>query len=291
MPFEASFLVCNFPNFHEELIIDGLNCEVGHDCFIVHALSNMKLIPLICIATFVRSEKSFEEKLKELNQLLKNNYGPIKKTLVKAMGDTIEEVDLNSEIDMALLQGDIILTKEQSDEIIQDIKENEVKLLPEHFGYREQELLTLMHYKMTFFSQVGTALHEIGHTLGPLHTQSRHDRDDFDGWLSQFIKQNENSSYNYNLTYDYGSVMHYTARCTTLITWDFCHSSKYDEKLRKLICPQTLEDNTEQIGVIQLRTSSSTRLALDAMLNKSVQHTSTLAAVLIIFRRIKLAFK
>uniref|UniRef100_A0A158PMA4 Astacin domain-containing protein n=1 Tax=Angiostrongylus costaricensis TaxID=334426 RepID=A0A158PMA4_ANGCS len=29
-----------------------------------------------------------------------------------------------------------------------------------------------------------------------------------DGWLSQFIKQSENSNYNYTLTYDHGSVMH-----------------------------------------------------------------------------------
>ncbi|PIO72083.1 astacin, partial [Teladorsagia circumcincta] len=68
---------------------------------------------------------------------------------------------------------------------------------------------------------VGVAVHEIGHTLGFWHTHSRHDRDEF----ITVIKENINCSRigqfmppktmeinnNYNLTYDYGSVMHYGA--------------------------------------------------------------------------------
>ncbi|KAJ1367442.1 Astacin (Peptidase M12A) [Parelaphostrongylus tenuis] len=72
---------------------------------------------------------------------------------------------------------------------------------------------------------VGLAAHEIGHALGFYHTQSRHDRDDFitldfqnfkPQWISQFTKQTEHTNYNYNLTYDYGSVMHYGATGVSL---------------------------------------------------------------------------
>uniref|UniRef100_A0A0K0DLA4 Zinc metalloproteinase n=1 Tax=Angiostrongylus cantonensis TaxID=6313 RepID=A0A0K0DLA4_ANGCA len=61
---------------------------------------------------------------------------------------------------------------------------------------------------------VGTAAHEIGHALGLFHTQSRHDRDSFVTLQLQnilFVKQTEKTNYNYNLTYDYGSLMHYGA--------------------------------------------------------------------------------
>ncbi|VDM62645.1 unnamed protein product [Angiostrongylus costaricensis] len=58
---------------------------------------------------------------------------------------------------------------------------------------------------------VGTAAHEIGHALGLFHTQSRHDRDSFVTLQLQNILQTEKTNYNYNLTYDYGSLMHYGA--------------------------------------------------------------------------------
>ncbi|PIO62257.1 astacin [Teladorsagia circumcincta] len=68
---------------------------------------------------------------------------------------------------------------------------------------------------------IGHAAHEIGHTLGFFHTQARYDRDQFitvykdlmqSGWDDQFTPQTKEANNNYDLTYDYGSVMHYGSR-------------------------------------------------------------------------------
>ncbi|PIO72445.1 astacin [Teladorsagia circumcincta] len=68
---------------------------------------------------------------------------------------------------------------------------------------------------------IGNAAHEIGHALGFFHTHTRHDRDQYvtvdeenikHNWSKQFKMLPPTANYNYNLTYDYGSVMHYGAR-------------------------------------------------------------------------------
>ncbi|KAK5986226.1 Zinc metalloproteinase [Trichostrongylus colubriformis] len=67
---------------------------------------------------------------------------------------------------------------------------------------------------------IDIAAHEIGHTLGFFHTHARHDRDQFitvieeniePDWLVDFAQQSPELNNNYNITYDYGSVMHYGA--------------------------------------------------------------------------------
>ncbi|KAI1728499.1 astacin (Peptidase family m12A) domain-containing protein [Ditylenchus destructor] len=65
----------------------------------------------------------------------------------------------------------------------------------------------------------GVITHEIAHALGFFHAQSRYDRDSFvsfkaqnveSGFEDQFDKEMPDSNDNYGVTYDYGSVMHYS---------------------------------------------------------------------------------
>ncbi|KAJ1368350.1 Astacin (Peptidase M12A) [Parelaphostrongylus tenuis] len=76
---------------------------------------------------------------------------------------------------------------------------------------------------------VGIALHQLGHTIGLFHTQTRHDRDNFitphyenliddlnPGWYfgegnNQFDMESPLMNCNYNITYDFGTVMDYGA--------------------------------------------------------------------------------
>uniref|UniRef100_A0A0K0DJP3 Secreted protein n=1 Tax=Angiostrongylus cantonensis TaxID=6313 RepID=A0A0K0DJP3_ANGCA len=136
----------------------------------------MKVFVLACLASFVgattlnnqaprikrsSSEGSFEEKLKEGNELLKNEpnandtmellrklhnmeeeikddlAGSEKpspevlkaiedyaKTVQNHKGDSIPEINAHNKVGSALFQGDMILTKEQADEILEDVKED-----------------------------------------------------------------------------------------------------------------------------------------------------------------------
>ncbi|VDM62644.1 unnamed protein product [Angiostrongylus costaricensis] len=209
------------------------------------------------------------------------DYAKIKKS---DMGVSIAGVNRDSKVGNALFQGDMILTKKQADEILEDIKESKGNR-DKRQAYRDEK------YPGTLWSQginyvfwnatnsarrvfkkaaviwsentclefkednsatdkvyvvhgagcwshvgriggsqilslgdrcdyIGLGLHELGHTIGLFHTQSRHDRDDFitlhfenliDGWEDQFAKESERTNYNYNITYDYGTVMHYGA--------------------------------------------------------------------------------
>ncbi|VDM55104.1 unnamed protein product [Angiostrongylus costaricensis] len=63
------------------------------------------------------------ERNAELQEEMKN-YVKIENDHVPQFGETIEEINLDTKVDRALFQGDILLTKEQADEIIEDVKEN-----------------------------------------------------------------------------------------------------------------------------------------------------------------------
>uniref|UniRef100_A0A1B0GF11 Metalloendopeptidase n=1 Tax=Glossina morsitans morsitans TaxID=37546 RepID=A0A1B0GF11_GLOMM len=70
------------------------------------------------------------------------------------------------------------------------------------------------------FTNYGTTIHELMHTLGFYHEQNRYDRDDYvkvlwdnieNGMKVNFEKLKRNVASGYGVAYDYGSIMHYKA--------------------------------------------------------------------------------
>ncbi|KAE9416012.1 hypothetical protein Angca_010256, partial [Angiostrongylus cantonensis] len=267
------------------------------------------------------SEHSFDEKLQEAYQLLKgdpNAYDTMElRRKVHSMKDKIidkymaseqpsdevmkaeekyaesvrgqtgvsaAETNMNNELGFSLFQGDIMLTKQQANEILEDIVDSDgdrkkrqafrdenyprtlwsngvnyafwnashsarrvflkaAEIWRENtcLEFREDssadDVVWVVHGSSCWSHLgrvggaqilslgdncdfIGLGLHEIGHTLGLYHTHARHDRDNFielrlenliNGWEDQFAKQSESTNYNYNITYDYGTVMHYGA--------------------------------------------------------------------------------
>ncbi|KAK6052346.1 hypothetical protein COOONC_10148 [Cooperia oncophora] len=218
---------------------------------------------------------------------------------VSPAGDSIEEINLRSQIAGALFQGDMVLSKEQQDQIAADVSGTRTKRqtyndknypgrrwtkgvnyffdksasekvksvfkkaarewmdntcinftqsdsgklrtafvcswkmdvglsLAGLEAYKTSHLVMAVNRydfeSCSFYVVIGTAAHELGHALGFFHTHSRHDRDRFitvdkenikPDWLDQFTLETPATNNNYDLTYDYGSLMHYGATSAT----------------------------------------------------------------------------
>ncbi|PIO61842.1 astacin [Teladorsagia circumcincta] len=121
----------------------------------------------------------------------------------------VDEANEDSGIADALFQADIVLTSSSEEDGEEDEEDEEFVL--------GSPLIT-----------IGTAAHELAHALGFWHTHARHDRDKYitvysqninayqsyivnpqETFASEFVKQTEESNYNYDLPYDYGSIMQY----------------------------------------------------------------------------------
>ncbi|KAJ1360733.1 hypothetical protein KIN20_019777 [Parelaphostrongylus tenuis] len=119
--------------------------------------------PGLEIKRSINDNDSFEEQLRSANELLKNerdadttmrlleqlhsmqeeirdellseqetnseetmaNRRFVRRDHIRATGDTIEEINMLSGVNMALYQGDMILTEQQASEVLKDIRENE----------------------------------------------------------------------------------------------------------------------------------------------------------------------
>ncbi|KAJ1346381.1 hypothetical protein KIN20_001155 [Parelaphostrongylus tenuis] len=98
------------------------------------------------------------------------------------MGVSAAEINEDAKIGTSLFEGDMMLTRQQADEVLEDIEEN--------LGHRSKRQAFRDDRSMNLQS-------------GKIWLQ--------DDWHDQFNKESERTNYNYNITYDYGTVMHYGA--------------------------------------------------------------------------------
>ncbi|KAJ1353622.1 Astacin (Peptidase M12A) [Parelaphostrongylus tenuis] len=276
---EAYDMLSNVPNAHDtmEFLLKAHELQEGN------------------VDRYTASEESTEEELRAMDMYSKSIQGHADVSAA--------EINAEKHVGLGLFQGDIMLTREQADEILEDMevsmgrrkkrqayrdnkypatlwsnginyafwnasnaarrvfvkateiwRDNTCLEFREDSSARDKVWVTdgagcwahLGRIGGTQFMSlgdgcgyIGLGLHELGHTIGLYHTQSRHDRDNYItlhyenlvyDWHDQFNKESESTNYNYNITYDYGTVMHYSGASPGLSTTGKPYMMPHDPK-------------------------------------------------------------
>ncbi|VDM55499.1 unnamed protein product [Angiostrongylus costaricensis] len=215
---------------------------------LLHQLYNMKEEIERELSSSAETNADF---LKQMEADVKlQSYVEIKNDHIKPMGDSIEEVNRNSKVDMTLFQGDMNLAKKQAEEIVNNLKDNESDCIRRQ-AYRDKSYPKTLWSSGVYYSfhsnatkaarRVFTKAAEARQNetcikffesntapdrivvfkedgcwshLGRIGGLSLGSGCESDGWLSQFTKETKRKNYNYELIYDFGSVLwsvHYGA--------------------------------------------------------------------------------
>ncbi|KIH46631.1 astacin [Ancylostoma duodenale] len=185
-----------------------------------------------------------------LEELLKH-IRKIKKDRVQEEGDSIEEINEKTHVAELLYQGDIVLTRTQAEEIVENIEDDSGRIKRQMFrDYRYPkkaiwENNTIHYYfnwgttnKVKRVFRKGAGLWQKDTCIDFIEDYDSHDRIlvfigngcwsyigrrsgeqglslgigcDTRDWLDQFALQTQYTNENYGLPYDYGNIMHYGA--------------------------------------------------------------------------------
>ncbi|KAJ1374045.1 Astacin (Peptidase M12A) [Parelaphostrongylus tenuis] len=227
----------------------------------------MRVILLICFATYIGSERSFEGELIEGNQLLRNKLHTVENEITNECSKKSNADELRAlEEQIGENTVDRIENKGERSKRQAYHNKNYPKALWSNginyvFWNTTEDKVNIIDYGGCFShlgkigggqilslgnrcAHVGIALHQLGHTIGLFHTQTRHDRDNFitphyenlidglnPGWYfgngnNQFDMESPRMNYNYNITYDFGTVMDYGATAFAKFAMSMCITAK-----------------------------------------------------------------
>ncbi|KJH40458.1 astacin [Dictyocaulus viviparus] len=178
----------------------------------------------VFLEKLLNMEEKIENELKltpqqneELNFTMRNYVG-MRIDHVDDNGDTIEEVNKYNRIDKALYQGDIILSQAQAEEIIEENEgnaENRTKRQAMNLGRHRNSIWPNNRVYYTYVNASDPAIRAFEQAVKDWSNATCIDFYRSDTGIlkrntaSQFKKQSKQSNNNYNITYDYGGVMHY----------------------------------------------------------------------------------